>query len=504
MIEINFKLVLVACVLLLAACSGDSQVAGAPKPLTTSVPEGEIEPTPTQETMPRPSPGTAGAESTGHQDGRGVRVIVAEGSTARYLVREQLARLDAPNDAIGSTSHIEGYIQFDHNGIVQEDESRIRVDLQTLRSDKSRRDRYLRENSLESDKFPFADILVRATTGLEWPPPTDGHATFQLVGDMTIHGITAPETCDVDILFSPGEIAGKARTSFTFDTFSMKIPRLFFILSVDNEIRLELDLVLDIVKDSIVNQVQDIKPVSVENTASPTSGSETIIAPKAGAPNHPPRQSGRPKDRYSCSINASGYCIFSGKPHETGLDPGTEDIVDRNGNVLFSVNDAAVADSSGNILMPKGTPGFPGVELIKFSHAGMNDDEKAFHRVMAIMFPIRNALMYDIADIKQEQWNALVLELKDRDIKNKTFTGGPTPRDNYYSSQGIFDLAKNPRGRDIHHDVMKFLEESGLYLLCHVTSDEFGEMLSESHPENHDPCKDAEINVKIPFKIPDQ
>ena len=156
-------------------------------------------------------------------------------------------------------------------------------------------------------------------------------------------------------------------------------------------------------------------------------------------------------------------------------------------------------NSSGEILEAKGTPAFDGDELIKHSKNVMTDDEKTFHRVMAIMFPIRNALMYDIPSVNQSTWDELVSELKTRGIKNKTFTGGATPRDNYYGRQGIFYLAKNPEGKDIHHDVMKFLEESGLYLLCHVTSDDFGQMLKNTHPEGHNPCKDAGITSKTPF-----
>ena len=46
---------------------------------------------------------------------------------------------------------------------------------------------------------------------------------------------------------------------------------------------------------------------------------------------------------------------------------------------------------------------------------------------------------------------------------------------------------------------MKFLEESGLYLLCHVTSEEFALMLQETHPEGHNPCEDAGIETRFPF-----
>jgi hypothetical protein len=208
---------------------------------------------------------------------------------------------------------------------------------------------------------------------------------------------------------------------------------------------------------------------------------------------------GKPNDNYACTINEDGHCIFTGSPHETGLAPGTEDIVDRDGNVLFSVQEAVAVNASGTVLEARGTPAMDGDELVQASLDEMTDDATSFHRVMAIMYPIRNALMYDIAAVDQAQWDELVTELASREIKETTFTGGATPKDNDYGRKGIFELAKNPGGKDIHHDVMKFLEEAGLYLLCHVTSDDFALMLQETHPEGHDPCGDAEISTKIPF-----
>ena len=210
----------------------------------------------------------------------------------------------------------------------------------------------------------------------------------------------------------------------------------------------------------------------------------------------------RPADRYACNVNSLGYCIFTGTPHQTGLDPGTEDIVDRGGNFLFQVGEAVVVNTQGEALPARGTPASDGDDLERSSQAGLTEDEKAFQRVMAIMFPIRNALMYDIAAVSQAEWDLLVGELERREVKETTFTSGQTPKDNYYGRQDIFDLAKNPGGMDIHHDVMKFLEEAGLYLLCHVTTDGFGEMLKETHPEGHNPCKDAGISTKIPFTLP--
>jgi hypothetical protein len=166
------------------------------------------------------------------------------------------------------------------------------------------------------------------------------------------------------------------------------------------------------------------------------------------------------------------------------------------------MNEAVSASSSGEILKAAGRPAFDGDDLIESSQDGMTSDEKAFHKVMAIMFPIRNALMYDIATVTQSEWDELVKDLAKRAIKETTYTDGVTPRDNYYGRQGVFGLAKNPEGKDIHHEVMRFLEEAGLYLLCHVTSDEFNQILKDTHPEGHDPCEEARIITKIPFRVP--
>jgi len=231
----------------------------------------------------------------------------------------------------------------------------------------------------------------------------------------------------------------------------------------------------------------------------PPKGPDRERPAPGGPPPKGPDKGGRVEDRYACVIGPNGYCIFTGRPHETGLKQGTDEVLDRDGNFLYSVNEAVAASSSGEILKATGRPAFDGDDLIESSQDGMTGDEKAFHKVMAIMFPIRNALMYDIATVTQSEWDELVKDLAKRAIKETTYTDGVTPRDNYYGRQGVFGLAKNPEGKDIHHEVMRFLEEAGLYLLCHVTSNEFNQILKDTHPEGHDPCEDARIITKIPF-----
>jgi len=256
--------------------------------------------------------------------------------------------------------------------------------------------------------------------------------------------------------------------------------------------------------DEAPNTATTVTAVVLTSTASTTTAPQATTHPtttggNAGQSSGGGAGKGRPTDTYTCNIDPLGYCIFTGTPHQTGLDPGTEDIIDRDGNFLFTANEAVVVNAQGEVLPARGTPAFDRDDLQRSSQDGLSEDEKAFQRVMAVMFPIRNALMYDIAVVTQTEWDLLVSELGQREIKETTLTSGATPKDNYYGRQGIFDLAKNPGGRDIHHDVMKFLEEAGLYLLCHVTTNDFAEMLQATHPEGHDPCREAEISTKIPF-----
>ncbi|GEM_PF-604433 len=209
----------------------------------------------------------------------------------------------------------------------------------------------------------------------------------------------------------------------------------------------------------------------------------------------------RPPDRYSCNVNDQGFCIFTGQPHPNYLKPRSSTVVDLEGSELFLVEEAVAVNSQGEMLIARGTPAFDGDQMSQKTHSTLSEDEKAFHRVMATMFGIRNQLMYNVENLNKEKWDMYVEPLTEREIKETTFTDGATPRDNYYGRDGIFELVKNPNGRDIHHDVMKFLEESGLYLLCHVTSQEFNQMLADTHPEGHDPCEDAGIENKIPWDL---
>ena len=169
-------------------------------------------------------------------------------STARYLITEQLANLDFPIDAIGETNQISGSIIFNKDGNIIEDESKITVNVNSLKSDSSRRDRYISRRSLESEKYPEATIFIKEIKNLPWPLPESGSAEINIIGDMNVHGVTDRIAWDTDVNFNKNKINGIAKTNFKFEKFNMDLPRVAIVLSVENNIRLELEFVAEKLK----------------------------------------------------------------------------------------------------------------------------------------------------------------------------------------------------------------------------------------------------------------
>jgi len=167
-------------------------------------------------------------------------VVAPTGNEARYRVREQLVGVDLPNDAIGVTNAVAGTLIVDATGNVVRDSSRITVTITGLKSDKDRRDNFVRRRTMETEKFPTVELVPTAVRGLS-ARPTAGPTTFELIGDLTVHGVTRPTTWKVSARPEGDDLVGSATTAFTFKDFSLDQPRVPVVLSVADTIKLEYD-----------------------------------------------------------------------------------------------------------------------------------------------------------------------------------------------------------------------------------------------------------------------
>jgi polyisoprenoid-binding protein YceI len=164
-------------------------------------------------------------------------------SKATFRVREQLARLQAPSDAVGSTGMVTGQIVLQPDSTIVASASKITVDLRDLTSDEAMRDNFIKRNTLQTDQFPFAEFVPTRAEGLPTPLPASGEHSFKLAGLTTIHGVQKELTWDVTATRNGRNLTGTASTTFKFGDFGMTPPRVAVVLSVVDDIRAELEVV---------------------------------------------------------------------------------------------------------------------------------------------------------------------------------------------------------------------------------------------------------------------
>ena len=168
-------------------------------------------------------------------------VLAPEGTSARYFVREQLASINFPSDAVGVTDSLTGGITVDDKGQVVPAESKIVANISYLKSDRDMRDGFIRRRTMETDKYPTVTLVPREITGLAMPIPDSGRVTFTLLGDLTVKGVTRPTTWTVMAAMRRGAVRGTASTGFTFADFQLEKPKVMSILSVADSIHLVYD-----------------------------------------------------------------------------------------------------------------------------------------------------------------------------------------------------------------------------------------------------------------------
>ncbi|HLE81087.1 MAG TPA: YceI family protein [Dehalococcoidia bacterium] len=240
MLRITIPELAVALALGMAACT-----QAAPSATVTTASTPEISPAASPPST-QAAPGAAtSAPSSAQSSSSSIRLVVVQNeSQAAYRVREQLADVALPGEAIGSTKNITGSIVLDPKGNIVPEQSKLVVDLRDLRSNEDRRDQFIQRTPLQTAQFPTAEFVPRQAPGLPVPLPTSGVASFRLVGDLTIRGVTRPATWEVAAQFTERNVAARGSTSFTFNDFEMPKPSIAVVLSVEDTIRLVLDVKL--------------------------------------------------------------------------------------------------------------------------------------------------------------------------------------------------------------------------------------------------------------------
>lgn len=185
------------------------------------------------------TPGTVGiADPTG-------RWSVQNGSEAGYRVREKLARLPAPTDAVGKTTAVNGTVTIEGTGgkYSLRDVSLV-ADLTRLRSDSARRDNALRTRGLQTEAFPTATFTSSGPVPLPGDAGSGSPVTFTLPGSLSIHGVTRQVSIPIRAQLTSGRVEVAGSSTFLMSQFDIIPPSVANIVTVRPAATMEFRLLL--------------------------------------------------------------------------------------------------------------------------------------------------------------------------------------------------------------------------------------------------------------------
>jgi len=170
--------------------------------------------------------------------------VAPTGNAVRYRIRELLAGMQLPYDAVGETKDVTGALVFTADGRLVPAQSKVVVNVTRLTSDKERRDSYVQRRLLQTEQHPTVELAPTGLRGLSGQLPTRGTKSFDLLGNLTVRGVTRPTVWRVKAEFAGDQVKGTASTRFAFSDFEMNKPSVPIVLSLADTIQLEYDFTL--------------------------------------------------------------------------------------------------------------------------------------------------------------------------------------------------------------------------------------------------------------------
>ncbi len=178
------------------------------------------------------------------------RWTVAAGE-AGYRIREKLARLPAPSDAVGRTSDVTGQLTLADaagGGLVAH-HARFKVDLTTLRSDESSRDEkvfplFLEPGNQGTPQFPAATLAVPSVS-VPAAARSGTPVTLPVSGSLTIRGVTRDATFRLQARLTGTRIELTGSTTFPLTRYGIATPDFGDFVKLDPNLTVEFHVFLE-------------------------------------------------------------------------------------------------------------------------------------------------------------------------------------------------------------------------------------------------------------------
>ena len=145
--------------------------------------------------------------------------IDAAQSEAHYEVSETFFQGNRLNLAIGRTKGVAGDVRVDFANPANSQIGTIVIDVSQLTSDEGRRDNYIRNNGLQSSKYPQATFKPTKVEGLPASVKPGDQLTLKVTGDLTVKQTTKPVTFDVTLTAGQDKVTGTAAAEILLSDF---------------------------------------------------------------------------------------------------------------------------------------------------------------------------------------------------------------------------------------------------------------------------------------------
>jgi polyisoprenoid-binding protein YceI len=129
-------------------------------------------------------------------------------------------------DFDGTTKNIDGYLYNDGNDLASKSDLYFEVDLRTLDTGIGLRNRDMREDYLETDKYPMAHFKGKVVNVSKI---SDNEYKVSADGNMFIHGVTKPLKVNGTMKPSGNGYIINTKFDVKLSDYNIKIPKLMFL-----------------------------------------------------------------------------------------------------------------------------------------------------------------------------------------------------------------------------------------------------------------------------------
>ncbi|GAP11721.1 uncharacterized conserved protein [Bellilinea caldifistulae] len=202
-----------------------------------------VEPTPAP-SDPQPTETSEAEPAGGEQAETRVFKIVPGESRVTYEVGETFINQNNRFAiAVGVTTEVRGEVYANLSNPPESSIGVIEVDISQFKSDSSRRDGVIRNQWLESARYPIARFEPLRVEGL---PQSYNEATpyaFRVIGNLTVKDVTREVAFEITAQLQGETLTGKATTTILMSDFGVGPISILGVLNTEDQVKLTFDFV---------------------------------------------------------------------------------------------------------------------------------------------------------------------------------------------------------------------------------------------------------------------